>query len=66
MNRFYATGAPHREDGLTQGWLKSTLKEAVDAAQRKVSADEAEVMYVVQIVRKVERSKPPVRVTVVK
>lgn len=58
MKRFYATGIPTRS-GRTL-WLK-LLRVPVNRFHLT-----GDTQYVVQVIRKIERSVPPVKVTVVK
>lgn len=67
MKRFYATSiSPSRYKDAT--WMKETLQEALDAAKTCVRNETSDGLphYVVQILFKVERDTPPVKVTKVK
>ena len=64
MKRFYCTTAPDR---ATSGiFLKETLNEAIAQAKAKIANEHEQTVYIVQVIRKVARSTPPVKVSVVR
>ncbi len=63
MKRFYCTRTPG--SNRNNDFLKATINEAVAAAKQQVEGGE-QTVYVVQVIRKIERSVPPVKVSVVR
>lgn len=62
MKKFYMTRSP--ASTTKTDFLKGTIPEAVLAASEAVNR-EGGTVYVVQIILKVERDTPPVKVTVI-
>lgn len=64
MKRFYVTSSPVNVNNPS--FLLETEKEAIEKAKADVAKGSASVRFVVQILYRVERAVPPVRVSRVK